>query len=142
MVIRVDEVMDILQILAEKNQMKVTLKEALKGATCSGIGAFGGAIIAGPVGMMVGGVVGSTVGYFMSTDFKSVYTIISELEENEKLVLYNRSMTILTSFDVQDIVAVNALIQGNPELVQQLVRMLENYLEKDKKYTVSHKDYI
>ncbi|CAD5121979.1 unnamed protein product [Dimorphilus gyrociliatus] len=136
MVIRVDEIMEILQTVAKEQNMKVTIKEGLKGAVLAGTGAFGGAMLGGPPGIIIGSALGGALGYFMSKSFKPVYEIINDLPANERKILYNRTMNILTSFEVRDVAGVIALVQGNPELLKQLVQMLEHYLTQDKEYKI------
>lgn len=49
-----ENIIEICRVLAEEENLKVTVKEAAKGALYTGMGVFFGAILAGPVGMAIG----------------------------------------------------------------------------------------
>lgn len=54
MPINTNEILNVVQQLAEQRDVKVTLKESLKGASIVGLSVFTGSVLAGPLGMLLG----------------------------------------------------------------------------------------
>lgn len=50
-------------LLADNNNMRVTLKQSMKGAAICGAICFFGGMVGGPVGLAVGGAVGGVTAY-------------------------------------------------------------------------------
>ncbi|CAI9723861.1 Hypothetical predicted protein [Octopus vulgaris] len=68
----------------DEGNMKVTVKECLKGMIIVGIATFIGRMLLGPPGLVVGGVVGGLAAYGMSCDFKSAPQILRKPPKDKK----------------------------------------------------------
>lgn len=66
MPVNTEEFVKGIAILADKENMRVTLKKSGKGAAVCGAMCFVGGLIGGPVGMAIGGTVGGVTAYRMN----------------------------------------------------------------------------
>ncbi|KAJ8962540.1 hypothetical protein NQ318_000932 [Aromia moschata] len=72
-----ESLIEVCQILAEQQHLQVTVKSAAKSALITGVGAFFGALIAGPIGVAVGGTLASvTTAVATKGTYKSVVDIL------------------------------------------------------------------
>lgn len=66
MAVDVEEFLKGISVLADKRNMRVTLKQSGKGAAVCGAICFIGGLIGGPVGLAIGGAVGGATAYKIS----------------------------------------------------------------------------
>lgn len=52
--LQVDDVIELLSILADESNLRVTVKESLKGGLVTGIGALLGGLVGGKTGLLLG----------------------------------------------------------------------------------------
>ncbi|XP_078739514.1 protein C19orf12 homolog [Lampetra fluviatilis] len=86
MVLRVDELMEVVSTLARQRGVQVALTQAGKGAIVTGgIALLGGLIAAGPVGIAAGGALGGLVGMAVTRGtFRPLHEVLAELPESER----------------------------------------------------------
>lgn len=69
MVINTSEILKAVAILADNNDMRITLKQSGKGALICGATCLAFGMVAGPIGLAVGGTVGG-IGAWLNTKSK------------------------------------------------------------------------
>nr|XP_032801057.1 protein C19orf12 homolog [Petromyzon marinus] len=85
MVLRVDEMMEVVSTLARQRGVQVALSQAGKGAIVTGGIALLGGLIAGPVGIAAGGALGGLVGMAVTRGtFRPLHEVLAELPEPER----------------------------------------------------------
>lgn len=74
-------------ILADNHNVRVTVKQSGKGAIVCGVCSFIGGLIAGPLGLAVGGTVGGITAYKMTGNvFSPILTTFDENDANSLLL--------------------------------------------------------
>ncbi|XP_008687257.1 protein C19orf12 homolog [Ursus americanus] len=125
--ISVDDVMKLLVSIAEESKMKVDIG---KGATIAGSGAFIGGLVGGPPGLAAGGAVGGLLGASTTNGQpKPIPQMVTELPPDKKLKLYNEATAILGDLKWKDAVELTKLVMDNESLKEQLLALLEKFLE-------------
>lgn len=66
MVVNTRDLMNGLAILTDDHNMRVTITQSSKGALLCGAACFVGGVVAGPIGMAVGGTIGGLKAWHMS----------------------------------------------------------------------------
>lgn len=66
MVVNTRDLMNGLAVLTDDQNMRVTIKHSSKGALVCGAACFVGGVVAGPIGMAVGGTIGGIKAWHMS----------------------------------------------------------------------------
>ncbi|XP_035680434.1 protein C19orf12 homolog [Branchiostoma floridae] len=137
MPIRLDHVMHLLSTLAQEENLRVAVKESLKGGLLTGMVAAAGGLLGGPPGLAVGGAVGGALAAWSSAGrFKSVATIILEMDHTQQLQLYNAVWSILEGITADDLVTLQALVRGDAMMRRMLLDALVGYVQKDMGMTI------
>lgn len=129
---RREEILNICQVLSEQENLTVTVKEAAKGFCIAGAGASIGALVAGPLGIFVGGTIASAVAaYTTRGKFKSVVEIINNdmtLEQKNRLVEHvERAMQTISASDLQTL----AMILVSPTMKEVIIKEIILYLSRE-----------
>ncbi|CAH2005899.1 unnamed protein product [Acanthoscelides obtectus] len=125
------------QILAEQEDLKVTVKEASKGALIAGFGAFCGAILGGPPGLAIGGTIGSIIGATSLSNFKPVVQILKdELDYEQKMRLSQCLEGVMEGVNKEDVAMLVTLIITSPSLKEAVLKELGNFLLKELSVTM------
>ncbi|XP_052865005.1 protein C19orf12 homolog isoform X5 [Anopheles cruzii] len=132
MAINTSQLLDAVGTLTDKQSMRVTLKGSTKGAIVAGSGTFLGGMLAGPIGLLIGGTLGGLAAYAMSNDFKPVSHIIKhELTVQEQERLKERILGALAEFGSRDLVVILPLLMGNASAQQAVLSTVISFLTKD-----------
>uniref|UniRef100_A0A182RMW0 Uncharacterized protein n=1 Tax=Anopheles funestus TaxID=62324 RepID=A0A182RMW0_ANOFN len=133
MPINTRELLDAVAILTDKQSMRVTLKSSAKGATVAGSSTFVGGLLAGPVGLFVGGAVGGLIAYAMTNNqFKPVSHIIRhDLTVQEQEQLKQRIVEALSEFHPTDLMVILPLLTGNLSAQQTVVATVVSFLSNE-----------
>ena len=120
----------VLAILADEDQLKVTVKGAGYGGVVAGVTTTVGGLIAGPAGLLVGGALGGVLAYASAGDFKPVSQVIKEMNPRQRQLLYNAMRDIVDNLAIQDYVALLAFLNGGAGLLirQQLMERMVAFL--------------
>jgi len=85
-------------------QIKVTVKQSVKGAMVVGACSFLGGLVAGPVGLAVGGASGGVAAAFMTSGtFKSVTQVLNELPYERKRQIAIEIQSIMERLEINDL---------------------------------------
>ena len=120
----------VLAILADEDQLKVTVKGAGYGGVVAGVTTTIGGLIAGPAGLLAGGALGGVLAYASAGDFKPVSQVIKEMNPRQRQLLYNAMRDIVDNLAIQDYVALLAFLNGGAGLLirQQLMERMVAFL--------------
>uniref|UniRef100_A0A0V0GA38 Putative conserved plasma membrane protein n=1 Tax=Triatoma dimidiata TaxID=72491 RepID=A0A0V0GA38_TRIDM len=133
------ELINAAEVVAEKEEMKVTMKYALGGAVFTTCTTLLGALTAGPVGLGIGGALGGiAASVYTKGKFKSVVTIIREdLNEHQKQRLAEHLERVVRDFQITDLAKLALLLKSNEALYMEIFKVLKYFLENDMKYTLT-----
>ncbi|KAG8185371.1 hypothetical protein JTE90_023117 [Oedothorax gibbosus] len=124
----VSEIISFLGELAEEEDMRVTVQQTARGGCIAGGGAVVGGLTAGPVGLAVGGIIGSILGAATSKSFKPVAQIIKEMPDHKKERLAGRVRNILTNRDIQTLAALAVTTGAAGAVRHEIVQELQRYI--------------
>jgi hypothetical protein len=125
----------VVSVLADEEELKATVKGSLKGGIIACISTTVGGLVAGPPGMMMGGIIGGALAYNTAEAFKPVSQIINDLNAHQRQLLYDYMKDIIDNLTVDDYVSLMALVSGGPglllrtQIVERTVEFLGSQLK-------------
>lgn len=124
------ELQRVLAILADEDQLKVTVKGAGYGGVVAGVTTTIGGLIAGPAGLLVGGALGGVLAYANAEDFKPVSQVVKEMNAHERQLLYDATRDIVDNLAIDDYAALLAFLNGGSGLLirEQLMDRMGAFL--------------
>ena len=134
MPINTEELLSVAVKLAEERNLQVTITESGKGACIAGGGAFVGGLVGGPLGLAVGGTLGSIMAYWNgSGKFQSVAEVILSMSPQQRNDLVNSLQRALQDVALEDALLLTKLIMSNDALkilvVQEVCKFLKNEMK-------------
>uniref|UniRef100_U5EZ00 Uncharacterized protein n=1 Tax=Corethrella appendiculata TaxID=1370023 RepID=U5EZ00_9DIPT len=123
------ELMSAISIITDEHNMRVTLKQSTKGAMLAGGFCFVGGLLAGPVGLAIGGAIGGLTAANVCSNFKSVSQVINEdltVAQREELKI--RVERALRSIDATDVALLLPLLLNSEAAKVAVMREVANYL--------------
>lgn len=73
--------------VASNKKFSKTVKEVSKQAGCGAAGTVAGAVIAGPLGALIGGIAGSSIGYALTQPYDGILQHVLKMSKEEKAEL-------------------------------------------------------
>lgn len=132
MVLAVGDIIQLLTTLSREEDIRVSVKESLKGGAIAGSAACVGGVVAGPPGVAVGAAIGGLLGYYATKGkFKSAVEIFGEMTEKQQQEIYDKAVHILRQFDATDALNITAAVAGDQLLRQQMINVIREYLQGD-----------
>ncbi|KAG4068743.1 hypothetical protein HA402_002434 [Bradysia odoriphaga] len=133
MVLNTNDLFDAIAILSQERNMRVTVKHSAKGALICGASCFVGGLVAGPVGMAVGGTVGGISAWKMSQgQFKPVSEIIrNDLTVQQKEKLMEHIMASVRDLDVTDAAVLLPMLMGSASIQQAVLSSVVTFVGKE-----------
>ncbi|XP_068695070.1 protein C19orf12 homolog [Montipora foliosa] len=130
MPVSVVEFQRVMSILADEDQLKVTVKTSAYGGVVAGVTTTIGGLIAGPAGLLVGGAVGGMLAYKSAGNFKPVSQVINDMNAHERQLLYDAMKDIIDNLSIEDYMGLIAFLNGGPGLLirQQLMDRMISFL--------------
>ncbi|CAH1163567.1 unnamed protein product [Phaedon cochleariae] len=127
------EIMELCEMLAEHENLKVSIKEATKGAFCVGFGAFAGALLAGPVGLAVGGTIASvTTAWRSRYSYRSVVDVLrNDLTPEQKRKLVDSVQNLISKIKPEDCLKLLTLVLTNASLKEAVLTEIGCFLLKE-----------
>ncbi|XP_072391877.1 uncharacterized protein [Diabrotica undecimpunctata] len=132
------EILEMCQILAEQEQLKISVKESVKGGIIAGIGAVVGGLLGGPIGLAIGGTIGSaTAAICAAGKFRSVADILeNDLTARQKEILISNMSTILSTIRPHDFLPLITLVMSSHSMKQMVIQGLGEFLLKELSLTM------
>ena len=117
-------------ILADEDQLKVTMKNSAYGGVVAGVTTTVGGLLGGPPGLLLGGALGGILAYKSAGDFRPVSQVINDMNAHERQLLYDRLKDIIDNLAIDDYMALIAFLSGGPGLLirQQLMDRMVSFL--------------
>lgn len=133
MPINTRELMEAVGTLTDREGMKVTLKSSVKGAAVCGTACFVGGLVAGPVGLAVGGTIGAiSAGYMSRGKFQPVsHIIMHEMSEREREKLKDHIVAALSEFHPTDIAVLLPLLMGNLTAQRAVLNTVASFITNE-----------
>lgn len=130
MPVSVVEFQRVMSILADEDQLKVTVKTSAYGGVVAGVTTTIGGLIAGPAGLLVGGAVGGMLAYKSAGNFKPVSQVINDMNAHERQLLYDATKDIIDNLSIEDYMGLLAFLNGGAGLLirQQLMDRMVSFL--------------
>lgn len=107
----------IIDVLGEQ-QIQVTTVRSLKGALIAGSCAFIGGLLAGPIGLAVGGASGGALAAYNTSSFKPIGQILNELPFERKQQIAAEIQSIIDQLEVNDLTELVRLVAIYQTLAQ------------------------
>ncbi|XP_060536160.1 protein C19orf12 homolog [Cylas formicarius] len=127
-----ENIVEICSLLAQQENLRVTLIESGKGALIAGFGAFFGGLLAGPPGLAIGGVVSSIgAAWYGQGTYKSVAQVISEMSSNQRRALAEAVTKAIEKTKPQDFVGALSLILTSASLKDVVIAELGSFLMRE-----------
>lgn len=125
----------VLAILADEDQLKVTVKSSMYGGVLAGVMTSVGGLLGGPPGLFVGGALGGALAYKTAGDFKPVSQVIKDINAHDRQLLYDSMKEIIDNLSFDDYLTVLSFLSVGPglivrqELVDKMVEFLASQLQ-------------
>ncbi|KFB38785.1 AGAP000432-PA-like protein [Anopheles sinensis] len=119
--------------LMDKDGVRVAIKSSAKGAAIAGSSSFVGGLMAGPIGLFVGGALGGLFAYAMTNDqFKPVSHVIKhELSVREQERLKQLIVEALSDFQATDLVVILPLLTGNASAQKAVLSTVVSFVTNE-----------
>lgn len=130
MPVSVTDLQRVMAILADEDQLKVTVKSSGYGGLIAGITTTIGGLVAGPPGLLVGGALGGALAYSSAGNFKPVSQVLKDMNAHDRQLLYDNMRDIIDNLQIDDYLALMAFLSGGPGLLirQELMDRLGSFL--------------
>lgn len=130
MPVSVTDLQRVMAILADEDQLKVTVKSSGYGGLIAGITTTIGGLVAGPPGLLVGGALGGALAYSSAGNFKPVSQVLKDMNAHDRQLLYDNMRDIIDNLKIDDYLALMAFLSGGPGLLirQELMDRLGSFL--------------
>ena len=122
----------VINIIADKEELKVTVSNSVKGGVTAGISTAVGGILLGPIGLAIGGAVGGTLAYMTSDDFKPVSEVVKTLDYHKKEKLLEEIRCIIGDLDFSDMFALLRYLNSDGLwLRRQVISEVMRFMQKE-----------
>lgn len=126
--LQVDDVIQLLSLLADDAKLRVTVKESLKGGLLAGAGALLGGLIGGKTGLLLGGIAGAFGAMAVTDDFESVGSILINMDRISKEKLFAKVQECFNKASIDDIGKLNEAIK-DPDMKAKLLKVVIDHVE-------------
>lgn len=124
------EVLSLVTQVCEDENLRVPIKESVKGGFIAGTTTAIGGLLGGPVGLAVGGTIGGlTAAYMAQGKFKSVAEVIrNDLTPLQRERLSNSVLRIINDFGPGDVLALTAFTL-QPAVKEKVLQEVFNFFQ-------------
>ncbi|XP_006817156.1 protein C19orf12 homolog [Saccoglossus kowalevskii] len=119
MPVSAEDLVRLLALLAEEEEMKVTVHQSIKG------------------GLIAGGAVGGAVGAWATKGtFRPVSQILIDMNKEQRMQLQEYFSTVATNITSDDFMALSKLVEGDDEIRRKMICSLRNYFNDELKMEI------
>ena len=127
----------VIEIIAEKEQLKVTVNSSVRGGLLAGVATGIGGLLLGPIGLAIGGAVGGTVAYATSGEFKPVSEVLRTLDDQQKEKLFLTVSNMIDRLEWYDAITLLRYLNGEGGwLRQRIIQVVIDFLQDELKMTI------
>jgi len=133
MTINSRELIEAASIVAENHNLRVTVKSSLKAGAVVGASTFVGAVLLGPIGILLGSVAGGITSYSLAKDtFKPAAVVLREdLTEDQKNQFCDHIIEAFREFGIQDLAMLVPLLTTNLSFQKTLLTHIMQFLTNE-----------
>lgn len=133
MVINTKALLDGVAILTDDHNIRVTVKQSARGALVCGASCFVGGLLAGPVGMAIGGTIGGLQAYRMTHgQFRALGSVIREdLTYAQRTRLSERIMAVAQDFEISDVVVLLPMLLNSVSMQQAVLKSVVSFVTNE-----------
>ncbi|KHJ93190.1 hypothetical protein OESDEN_06904 [Oesophagostomum dentatum] len=95
---------EVLRIMGSSKPLRDTLVGVAKQTGCAAAGTAAGGLLMGPLGALVGGVVGAMYGYQCSDDYDNLICSLRSMSEREKTIITGQIQRLVGSASIEEFV--------------------------------------
>ncbi|XP_074645197.1 protein C19orf12-like [Tubulanus polymorphus] len=129
MPVDVEDLLKLLGTLSDEANLRVNVKESVKGGLIAGLSTAIGGVLLGPPGLAIGGAFGGcTAAYMANGKFKPLSQILWEMEPDKKRELYDNARIIVNKLHYTDVVMLAALINADVLIKKELIDVVIKYV--------------
>lgn len=133
--LQIDDVIQILSVLADEANLRVTVKESLKGGLITGVTTVLGGLIGGRIGLAIGAVAGGIGAAAMSKDFQGVGSVLLNMDQQKKEILFGRIKDCCTKASFSDIGKFKDVV-NDPDMKMKLLKIITDHVESQLKMDI------
>ncbi|XP_023233027.1 protein C19orf12 homolog [Centruroides sculpturatus] len=137
MPVNMQDVVEVVCVLADEENIRIAVKESVKGGIITGVAVVVGGVALGPIGLAIGGTLGGIYSAIVASGkFKSAAEIIRCMRDEDKERLVNAVLQVANNFDINDVTRLAALIAGDTILREQILNTVITYLRSEMKMQI------
>ncbi|XP_065366525.1 protein C19orf12 homolog [Calliphora vicina] len=127
------ELIEAISVLADEQNVRVTVKQSGKGAIVCGACCFAGGLLLGPAGLAIGGAAGGVVAYKMTKgSFRPLGdVIINDLTDTQKEQLVQHVTKAVQDVHPTDLVMLLPLIMNNLSIQQAVLKTVVSFVSNE-----------
>ncbi|KAI8121650.1 hypothetical protein FF38_06494 [Lucilia cuprina] len=127
------ELIEAISVLADEQNVRVTVKQSGKGAIICGACCFAGGLLLGPAGLAIGGAAGGVVAYNMTKgSFRPLGdVIINDLSDTQKEQLVQHVTKAVQDVHPTDLVMLLPLIMNNVSIQQAVLKTVVSFVSNE-----------
>ncbi|KAM7346503.1 protein Nazo isoform 1-T2 [Cochliomyia hominivorax] len=127
------ELIEAISVLADEQNVRVTVKQSGKGAVICGACCFAGGLLMGPPGLAIGGAAGGVVAYKMTQgSFRPLGdVIINDLTDSQKEQLVQHVTKAVQDAHPTDLVMLLPLIMNNVSIQQAVLKTVISFVSSE-----------
>eukprot|EP00090_Calanus_glacialis_P016847 TRINITY_DN26376_c0_g1_i2.p1 TRINITY_DN26376_c0_g1~~TRINITY_DN26376_c0_g1_i2.p1 ORF type:complete len:141 (-),score=43.94 TRINITY_DN26376_c0_g1_i2:183-605(-) len=132
MVLAYNDIMELLRVLSEDRNLRVTVTESGKGALVAGGVAGIGGLVLGPIGLALGGSIGGCLAAYMGQGkFKPLALVIMEdIKDEQRVQMVNAVRAIVDNIDAGDAMTLVAIVSSNEGLRNRVITEMVTFLSR------------
>lgn len=129
MVLNTKALLDGIAVLSDDANVRFTVQSSAKGALITAGYCFVGGLVAGPVGMAIGGGLGGLHAYKTAARFRSVGTIIRlDMTDRQREQLGDHMRRVLQDVQAQDAVILLSLVASSESLKALVLKEVVSFI--------------
>ncbi|XP_071959635.1 uncharacterized protein [Antedon mediterranea] len=134
MPVSADELIRLLSVLAEEENLRVTVKETMKAGVMAGTGATIGGLMGGPLGIAVGSMIGAGYAKWkVGGKTRKVSEVLTELDSDKRHQLHISFQDVLDQYPDADFSILMRQLTEDGELRAKLSERTKKYIKEDMK---------
>ena len=133
-----EDLVSLLAILTSEQRYQITDNHRLKGGLLTGISATVGGVCGGPVGLVIGSLVGGSLAAWKGkTTAIPLDQYLMDMNKEQRQAMHAHMKYLIEECKVQNFVGLNAKVATDPELKRRFLEVLLCYLKIELQLNVS-----